>query len=131
MTIDNLVRKNSKLTEKDLHIKHIYIAEALGNLGRGENTFSKEINSTLTDMLKNSPDAHVRFTAALALARLGPLAKESMSAVVEALEDENRYVVGNALLALEKINTPESIGILLEYLKYMRWDPKTSEESQY
>lgn len=124
-------RKPSKLSKKDLYIKHIYIAEALGNLGREENIYSKEINSCLIDMLRNSQDDHVRFTAALALARLGPLAKESVPALVEALEDENRYVVGNALLALERINTQESIQVLLKYLKCMRWDPKTSEESQY
>jgi HEAT repeat protein len=76
-------------------------------------------------------DAQVRFSAALSLAQIGPAAEAAVPALQDALHDENRYVPGYAVEALERIGTPEAMRALLPFLKAARWCPHTSPASIY
>jgi len=49
----------------------------------------------------------------------------------DALHDGNRYVIGYALEALERIGSPETVSLLIPYLKDARWCPMTSPKSQF
>ena len=71
-------------------------------------------------------DDEVRFNAAFALARLGPAAAPATGALVEALRDGNRYTMGYAVEALERIGTPEAQQALIRFLKIARWCPITT-----
>ncbi|MGF1623635.1 MAG: HEAT repeat domain-containing protein [Alphaproteobacteria bacterium] len=73
----------------------------------------------------------VRFNAALALARLGPAAEPATEALVAALDDGNRYVIGYAVEALERIGSPRATHALLTHLKGARWCPLTSNKSLF
>lgn len=77
------------------------------------------------------PAPDVRFSAALSLAQLGPSAETAVPALGSALGDENRYVPGYAVEALERIATPAAMRTLLPYLKTSRWCPQTSPSSIY
>jgi HEAT repeat protein len=77
------------------------------------------------------PDPQVRFSAALSLAQIGPAAEAAVPALEDALHDENRYVPGYAVEALERIATPAAIRVLLPFLKAARWCPHTSPASIY
>jgi HEAT repeat protein len=77
------------------------------------------------------PDAQVRFSAALALAQIGPAAEAAVPALQDALGDENRYVPGYAVEALERIATPDAMRALVPFLKSARWCPHTSPKSIY
>jgi hypothetical protein len=77
------------------------------------------------------PDAQVRFSAALSLAQIGPAAEAAVPVLQDALHDENRYVPGYAVEALERIGTPEAMRVLLPFLKVARWCPHTSPASIY
>lgn len=85
------------------------------------------------DAQTDSKDAsHVRFTAALSLAKIGARAVEAIPALKDALySDQNRYVNGNALVALQRIGTGEAMKIVLDYLKASRWCAKTTPSSLY
>ena len=63
------------------------------------------------------PDPQARFSAALSLAQIGPTAEAAVPALKDALHDENRYVPGYAVEALERIATPAAIRVLLPFLK--------------
>ena len=76
-------------------------------------------------------DPQVRFSAALALAQIGPAARDAVPALQDALADENRYVPGYAVEALERIATPEAMKALMPYLKTARWCAQTSPSSIY
>jgi HEAT repeat protein len=76
-------------------------------------------------------DPQVRFSAALSLAQIGPDAEAAVPALREALEDENRYVPGYAVEALERIGSPGAMRVLMPYLKSARWCPYTSPASIY
>ena len=71
-------------------------------------------------------DDEVRFNASLALARLGPAAAPVIDALVESLRDGNRYTMGYAVEALERIGTPEAHRALIRFLKIARWCPITT-----
>jgi HEAT repeat protein len=73
----------------------------------------------------------VRFNAALSLARLGPGAAAAVPALAGVLEDGNRYVVGYAVEALERIGTREALAVLLPFLKAARWCPITNSGSLF
>ena len=77
------------------------------------------------------PDPQARFSAALSLAQIGPAAEAAVPALQDALYDENRYVPGYAVEALERIATPGAIRALLPFLKTARWCPHTSPASIY
>ena len=76
-------------------------------------------------------DPQARFSAALSLAQIGPAAEAAVPALQDALHDENRYVPGYAVEALERIATPDAIRVLLPFLKSARWCPHTSPASIY
>jgi HEAT repeat protein len=77
------------------------------------------------------PDAQARFSAALSLAQIRPAAEAAVPALRDALHDENRYVPGYAVEALERIATPDAMQVLLPFLKTARWCPHTSPASIY
>ncbi len=77
------------------------------------------------------PDPQARFSAALSLAQIGPAAEAAVPALQDALYDENRYVPGYAVEALERIATQSAIRALLPFLKSARWCPHTSPASIY
>ena len=59
------------------------------------------------------------------------LAEAAVPALRDALHDENRYVPGYAVEALERIATPDAMQVLLPFLKTARWCPHTSPASIY
>ena len=103
----------------------INAVEALG-LKRG----GRGAVAALTRAIKDS-DTHVRFSAALSLAQLGPEAAPAVPALRDALDDPNRYVPGYAVEALERIGTRDAFQVLLPYLKTSRWCAHTSPKSIY
>jgi HEAT repeat protein len=76
-------------------------------------------------------DPHVRFSAALSLAQHGPDAGEAVSALEAALVDDNRYVPGFAVEALERVNSPDAWRALIPFLKRARWCPITTPTSTF
>jgi HEAT repeat protein len=100
-------------------------AEALGILGR-----SPAPVPALIDALADS-EVSVRTAAAFALCRLGPQAAEAVSALEHVLDDENRYVRGDALFALQRIDTAEAKDTLIKHLMPARWCPLTTRESTF
>ena len=50
----------------------------------------------------------MRFSAALSLARLGPVAEAAVPALGDALRDSNLYVLGYAVEALDRIGTQQA-----------------------
>jgi HEAT repeat protein len=76
-------------------------------------------------------DQQARFSAALSLAQMGPAAEAAVPILQDALYDENRYVPGYAVEALERIGTPSAMRALLPFLKSARWCPHTSPASIY
>jgi HEAT repeat protein len=82
-------------------------------------------------MAINDPDPQVRFSAALSLAQIGPAAEPAVPALEGALADENRYVPGYAVEALERIATPTALRALMPFLKSARWCPHTTPRSIY
>ena len=76
-------------------------------------------------------DAQVRFSAALALAQIGPDAEAAVPALQAALVDENRYVPGYAVEALERIGSAGALRALMPFLKASRWCAHTSPSSIY
>jgi hypothetical protein len=74
----------------------------------------------------------LRFVAALSIAKISTKAVQAIPTLKEALYlDQNRYVNGNALLALGRIGTNETLMITLNYLKMSRWCAKTTSKSPY
>jgi HEAT repeat protein len=99
--------------------------EALGLMkGRTKTT------AVLLKALRDKED-EVRFNAAQSIARLAPDSPEVAPALKDALHDGNRYVIGYALEALERIGSPETVSLLIPYLKDARWCPMTSPKSQF
>jgi hypothetical protein len=76
-------------------------------------------------------DADVRFSAALSLAQAGPAAAEAVPALRAALADDNRYVPGYAVEALERVASPEAQTALVPFLKRARWCPYTTPASSF
>lgn len=85
---------------------------------------------TLADALFDQDD-EVRFNAALALARFGPQAAPAIPALRQALTDGNRYTVGYAVEALERIGTKEALAVLVPFLSIARWCPITTKENLF
>ena len=125
--------------KSDSYLVKQYCCEALGTIQANRQDDIDGITQCLTNILSDrgpttDPKAasHLRFTAALSIAKIGHRAIQAIPQLKEALYlDENRYVNGNALLALERIGTNEALKILLDYLKVSRWCAKTTVGSQY
>ena len=98
---------------------------ALGIIGR-----SPAPVPALIDALADA-EVPVRTAAAFALCRLGPQAAEAVSALEHVLDDENRYVRGDALFALQRIDTAEAKDTLIKHLMPARWCPLTTRESTF
>ncbi len=111
-------------------VRHTMV-EALGTLDVQENVAAQ--SAAVATLVKGLQDANgqVRFTSALALTRLGPVAAAATPALQIALHDENRYVRANAVDALNRIGTPEAQRILIDYLLAARWCPSTTPESTF
>ncbi|CAF1203693.1 unnamed protein product [Adineta steineri] len=116
-----------------------YCCEALGTIQSNDQHDIDMIIRCLTHVLANRDQqmdskeaSHTRFTAALSLAKIGDKAVEAIPVLKDALYfDPNRYVNGNALLALERIGTSEALKIVWNYLKTSRWCAKTSPTSLF
>ena len=104
-----------------------YLPEAFGSLGPA----AAPAVPVLCDILANDADGQARFEAALALAQIGPAASDAVPVLANALNDENRYVRDNAVLALKRIDTPEAESALFDYLLMARWCPITNRESTH
>ncbi|CAF1157732.1 unnamed protein product [Adineta steineri] len=116
-----------------------YCCEALGTIQSNDQHDIDMVIRCLTHILANRDQqmdskeaSHTRFTAALSLAKIGGNAVEAIPVLKDALYfDPNRYVNGNALLALERIGTSEALKIVWNYLKTSRWCAKTSPASLF
>ena len=104
-----------------------YLPEALGGLGA---TAAPAV-PLLTDMVADDDDKQARFEAALALAQIGPAAKDAVPVLAKALWDEDRYVRDNTIHALKRIDTPEAESALFDYLLMARWCPVTNRQSTH
>jgi HEAT repeat protein len=76
-------------------------------------------------------NTQVRRNAALALARIGPCAEESVPSLAVALDDGDRYVRGKAAHALKRIGTPDALNALIGFLETARWCDLTTQDSLY
>jgi HEAT repeat protein len=116
-----------------------YCCQALGTIqSNNQNDVDVIVRSLIhvlvdrDQQLDVSNRSHARIIAALSLARIGAKAIEAIPALKDALYfDQNRYVNGNALLALERIGTSEALKIILDYLKTSRWCAKTNASSLF
>ncbi|MCE7988208.1 MAG: phytanoyl-CoA dioxygenase [Caldilinea sp. CFX5] len=107
------------------------MVEALGTLDiQAQPAAQDAAVATLAQSLQDA-DGQVRFTSALSLTRLGPVAAAAVPALQSALHDENRYVRANAVDALNRIDTPEAQRVLIDYLLGSRWCPSTTPESTF
>jgi HEAT repeat protein len=70
----------------------------------------------------------VRINAVEALG-LKPGSPSVVPALGDALHDENRYVGGYAVEALERIASPQAMRTLIPFLKTARWCPHTTSRS--
>ena len=93
-------------------------AEALGTVGQRADGVSGRLGAVLAE----DPSGEVRRTAALSLARLGPRAADAVEVLEAGMRDENHYVRGFSVHALERIGTPEAARAALRHLQTMRWD---------
>jgi HEAT repeat protein len=66
-------------------------------------------------------DDEVRIHAAIALARAAASGTQAPDVAAAALKDANRYVVGLAVEALDRMGTPEALRHLVPFLKTARW----------
>ncbi|CAF4172106.1 unnamed protein product, partial [Adineta steineri] len=139
MAIDTLPLLIHVIENTDSWLVKRYCCEALGtiplNNSQDVNVVVKYLTNILIDRDQeiDSKDAsHTRLTAALSLARIGANANEAIPILKDSLyQDQNRYVSGNALLALERIGTSEALKIVLSYLKISRWCSKTTASSLF
>lgn len=91
---------------------------------------TEEVVTGLIGALKDE-DIQTRFTAGLALCRFGPDADAAVPHLEEALKDEDRYVRGHAVEALNYINTDAAKEVLIDYLLASRWCASTTQASTF
>ena len=127
----NIVQK------RDSWLLQQYCCEALGTIQSNDEDIQNQAVHCLIHILSKRDEqhnligkSHMRLTAALSLARLGPKAAQAIPELKQALyNDSNRYVNANALLALERIGTVEALKVAFDYLKMSRWCAKTTKDS--
>ena len=107
-------------------------AEALGNCQ------GSEPNQTIPALIEllDDPDKGVPRVAAASINRLaGHPETEASSDVVQdlkrGLSNDDRYVRGLAAKALQRLGTPEALGIVIDWLHVSRWCPLTTVESPF
>ena len=91
---------------------------------------SADATSLLVEAVRDE-DYRVRRNAALTLAKLGQPADEAIPALVEMLEEENRYNRFYAANALRRIDTPAAREALMNALFTARWCAITTTENRY
>ena len=121
-----------KMLENDDPVIRRRVAEALGNCQGGENNLTVR---ALTQLF-NDPERRVQSAAAASVvqlaASLGPeVSSDLIGKLKAALFNENRYVRGLAARALERIGTPETLEIVLNWLHIFRWCPLTTAKSPF
>jgi hypothetical protein len=94
-------------------------AEALGTAAQGGPPVGAP---SLAAALLDDVSPEVRRNAALSLARIGPQAADAVPALTRGMTDENHYVRGFSVFALQRIGTPEATRALIRHLQTMRWD---------
>jgi hypothetical protein len=104
----------------------IAIVESLGMIGVPNDTVTKALATSLQD-----EDPQVRFMAGLSITRLGSAAENTVPQLVQALEDDDRYVRAHAAEALYYIGTPKAKDALLDFLRVSRWCPTTTPASTF
>ena len=73
--------------------------EALGTIGSA----AQADFPALVEVLKHDEQAHIRYNAALALAKIGHSARDAAPALQAAQQDDDLYVRGNSAIALKRI----------------------------
>jgi HEAT repeat protein len=121
----------SKLATDESEWVRRTMVEALGTLDVADQPAVQEAAVTTLAQSLQDADGQVRFTSALSLTRLGPVAAAAVPALQSALHDENRYVRANAVDALNRIGTPDAQRVLIDYLLGSRWCPSTTPESTF
>ena len=108
------------------------VAEGLGNCQ------GPSVSETIQALLPLFVDGEdrVRRAAAASVARLsGGLDRDAPDKMIAdlktALSNDNRYVRGLAAKALERIGTPESLQIVIDWLHVSRWCPLTTADSPF
>lgn len=96
----------------------MFAAESIGTTGQRKGCRV----SNLTDRLENDESWKVRRNAALSLAKLGSKAEQAVPALERSLKDENHYVRGYSVLALDRIGSHEALRTLSSHLQTARWD---------
>ena len=122
---DEIVTALARVTGDVDAAVRVNAVEALGLKG-GHRHAVPALAAALSD-----PDADVRFSAALSLAQAGPAAADAVPALRAVLTDDNRYVPGYAVEALERIASPEALTALVPFLKSARWCPHTTAASTF
>ena len=109
-----------------------HATEGLGLIGQLVSD-EMDVSETVQVLATQLSDAYlpVRDNAARALAKLGALAEPAMPALIEQLEDEDRYVRFHAALALKQINTSEARDALFNHLFTSRWCALTTRGTPY
>lgn len=121
---DNHVARCLAAATRDPEVTvRVTAAEALGR-----KPGSADGIAALTNLM-GDPASEVRFSAVFSLAQLGPAARSAVPVLQASFNDENRYVLGYAVEALERIATPDATRSLVAFLKTARWCPHTSPQS--
>ena len=94
-------------------------AEALGTAGQNQ---AEALAAPLAQALQQDPSGEVRRNAALSLARLAPQTPAAVPALERGMRDQNHYVRGFSVHALDRIGTPAATRAALRHLQVMRWD---------
>ncbi len=107
-------------------------AEALGNCQ------GSQPNQTIPALIEllDDPDKGVPRVAAASINRLaGHPETDASTAVIQdlkrALSNDDRYVRGLAAKALQRLGTPEAMGIVIDWLQVSRWCPLTTAKSPF
>ena len=78
-----------------------------------------------------SPQDGVRLHAAMALARLGPDSAPVQDDLVAALDDPCGHTASFAMVALQRIGSPEALEGAMDFLMAQRWDASVDGERQF
>ena len=109
-------------------------AESLGNINssndKDNDQFSEKLAFALGQLLQDQY-YWVRDNAARSLAKMGKKAEGAIPLLQSALNDDNRYVRFNALIALKEIDTPVAQKTVFDHLLASRWCSLTSGDSPF
>ncbi|PYI53332.1 HEAT repeat domain-containing protein [Paenibacillus flagellatus] len=125
------VRALAALLERPSERLRQAAVDALGNVGAYRGDAAADAGVAALARALRDADVQVRFMAGLALAKWGARAEAAVPALVEALDDDNRYVRAHAAEALYYIGTPNAKEALLDFLRGSRWCPTTTPASTF